>query len=279
MWCCADCDGQHSVIDILRVACEVDARPATIVLGSRRFTGRVPRTSRFGNAVTRIAFARSNGQRLYDTQTGLSGYPAAMLPWLQSIQGDRFEFELDLLLHAARVGIPIEELPIETIYLEGIASSHFRPLVDSARVYAPLLKFSVSSLSAFVLDAVALFALVALTGSRLASVVGARAVSSVCNFTMNRRMVFAPNRERSLAASAVRYFALVLVMIGANVALIFTLHLTFGVNLVVSKLATEDALFAAGYQLQRRLVFGVAQAQRLTYPPSTTIDSPDTQLA
>jgi glycosyltransferase involved in cell wall biosynthesis len=276
---CADCDGQHSVVDILRVARTVEAERSTIILGSRRFTGRVPFASRFGNSATRVAFARSTGHRLYDTQTGLRGYPASMLPWLQTVEGDRFEYELDLLLHAERDGIAIEELPIETIYLEGNASSHFRPLVDSARVYAPLVKFSLSSLGAFVLDAVMLFVLLALTGDLLVAVVGARAVSSTCNFVMNRWVVFAHHGRGSLRSSAVGYFGLVAAIVVVNYGLLALLHEVLGMNLVPAKLVTEAVLFAVSYNVQRRVVFRRSGAQRLTYPPSMTMDSPDTQLA
>ena len=252
---CADCDGQHSVVDILRVAREVAAHPDQVVLGSRKFTGTVPVTSRFGNAATRIAFARSTGQRLYDTQTGLRGYPASLLAWLQTIDGDRFEYELNVLLQAAEAGLTIKELPIETIYLEGNASSHFRPLIDSARVYAPLVKFSLSSLTAFATDLGLLLAVKGLTDNLFVAVVSARLVSSTINFATNRHLVFGNRRGRSFGASAVRYFSLVGVIVCANYASMHFLYETIGLGLLASKLITEAALFTASYQLQKRLVF------------------------
>lgn len=264
---CADCDGQHNVDDILRVARKVatagvsrsaGARsgPAAMVLGGRRFTGRVPATSRFGNAVTRIVFARATGQRLYDTQTGLRAYPHSMLPWLCSVGGDRFEYELDVLLHASEAGMTIREVPIQTIYLEGNASSHFRPLVDSARVYAPLVKFSLSSIAAFAVDVVLLFVVNALTANLLLSVVAARVVSANVNFLTNRRVVFARGPERSMATCAARYFALAGTLMIANFALLHVLYEHAQVNLVIAKLTTEAALFLASYQVQKRVVFG-----------------------
>lgn len=56
----------------------------------------------------------------------MRGYPAGLLDWLQSVPGDRFEYELDLLLRASRDGDGVEAVPIETVYLEGNASSHLR---------------------------------------------------------------------------------------------------------------------------------------------------------
>lgn len=259
---CADCDGQHTVRDVLRVAAEVEARPGTIVLGSRQFTGRVPAASRVGNTATRVLFARATGVPVVDTQTGLRGYPASMLPWLQTIGGDRFDYELSVLLHATEAGMRIHETPIDTVYLDANASSHFRPLVDSARVYAPLVRFCASSLSAFGLDLAVLFVMMGATGNLLASVVTARVLSATWNFAVNRKIVFRGHVGRSLAASARRYAALVVAVLVANYALLSTLHGPIGLPLLVAKLLTETLLFAAGYQAQKHLVFGRRGAGR-----------------
>jgi len=252
---CADSDGQHLTKDILRVADAVaDAPDTTMVLGARHFTGRVPLRSRFGNTVTRGAFWMATGRHVTDTQTGLRGYPAAMLAWLATVPGERFEYELNLLLQARRAGYQIAELPIDTVYLEGNASSHFRPLVDSVRIYAPLLRFAASSLAGFGLDFVALLGLHALTGNLLASVVGARLLSATANFALNRRLVFNDGPPRSLVQAAARYGALAGVVLLANYALMWLLT-GVGLPLVVAKIVTETVLFALSYAVQRAVVY------------------------
>ncbi|MEJ3749718.1 glycosyltransferase [Actinomycetes bacterium KLBMP 9797] len=251
---CADADGQHSTDDIMRVAARV--RRGRLVLGARRFTGPVPMRSKMGNSVTRVLFAAATGRHVRDTQTGLRGYPGALLDWLQAIPGDRFEYEMNVLLAAARSGQPVEETDIATIYLERNASSHFRPLVDSVRVYRPLLRFSASSLLAFVVDTVALLVLHAVLGALLPAVVGARALSSTVNFAVNRRYVFGHERDqrRSWRAAALRYWLLVAALLAANALLITTLT-GAGLPLLPAKLGTEAALFAVSYLVQRRTVF------------------------
>ena len=144
---CADGDGQHPVADILRVAAHAEATGHT-VLGVRRFDGVVPLRSRVGNTVTRLLFRAATGRPVQDTQTGLRAYPGALLGWLQSVPGDRFEYEMNVLLQAARVGHPIDEVTIATTYLQDNASSHFGWMTDSLRIYRPLLRFVVSSLVA-----------------------------------------------------------------------------------------------------------------------------------
>ena len=71
-----------------------------MTLGVRRFTGPVPLRSRIGNDVTALLFRGATGWRLGDTQTGLRGYPAGRLTWLQEVPGDRYEYELSALLRA-----------------------------------------------------------------------------------------------------------------------------------------------------------------------------------
>ncbi len=49
------------------------------------------------------------------------------------------------------------QIPIDTIYIEGNRSSHFKVLQDSARIYALLLKFIASSLIASGVDYICFF--------------------------------------------------------------------------------------------------------------------------
>ncbi|QTE27991.1 glycosyltransferase [Pengzhenrongella sicca] len=260
---CADCDGQHDVADILRVAGRVEPSGRTMVLGSRRFTGRVPPRSRLGNAATAVAFRLVTRVRLHDTQTGLRAYPAAMLPWLATVDGDRFEYELNLLLHAAGAGYAVEEVEIATIYLAGNASSHFRPVLDSLRIYAPLAKFALSSVAAFVVDTVAVLALVAAMGSDslLPAVLGARALSASVNFLINRALVFDRDAQAPVRVAAARYWALVAALLAANFALLTALT-ELGLALLPAKVLTEAALWAVSYQVQRRVVFAGAGPAR-----------------
>jgi glycosyltransferase involved in cell wall biosynthesis len=142
---CVDADGQHAVADILRVAGHARTTDRT-VLGVRRFDGDVPLRSRVGNAVTRMLFRAATGRGVQDTQTGLRAYPGSLLDWLQSVPGERFEYEMNALLHAARCGHPIDEVVIATTYHDDNASSHFGSITDSVRIYRPLLGFAAASL-------------------------------------------------------------------------------------------------------------------------------------
>lgn len=254
---CADCDGQHAPTDIARVAALVE--PGTMVLGGRRFTGPgVPLRSRVGNTVSRWLFGAVTGVAVGDTQTGLRAYGNDVLGWLQSVPGDRFEYEFNLLLRATSAGIRIVETPIETIYLDENASSHFSPVRDSLRIYAPLLRFGASSLVGYVIDAVVLVVLVSLGTPLVAAVVGARLSSAVVNFTINRRLVFA--HEGSRRDAAVRYATLAAALLGANVVLMAAFVTAWGMPLLLAKVLVEAVLFFVSYGVQNRLVFSTPGA-------------------
>lgn len=132
----ADADGQHKPDDIAKVAREVEA-VGGLVLGVRFFTGKVPLRSRFGNSVTRLVFALLSGKKISDTQTGLRGFEIS--EFYADIAGERYEYEMNVLLTAAEEGVPIYEIPIETVYENNNEGSHFRPIRDSVRIYKTIL--------------------------------------------------------------------------------------------------------------------------------------------
>ena len=257
----ADADGQHAADDIVRVAREVEGSPDAIVLGVRDFRGDdVPLRSRFGNAVSARMFAVATCVRVVDTQTGLRGLPAAALPWASRLPGDRFEYEAIMLLRSARAGFRILQTPIRTVYLDENRSSHFRPLRDSLRVVAPLAAFLASSVLAAAVDALLLWLLLLASGWLQGSIAGARVVSASLNFAVNRIWVFGRRRQRApLRVELARYAALAAVVLVANVTLMTILD-ALGVGLVIAKVATEAALWLAGFLVQRAWVFAHARA-------------------
>ena len=134
-----DGDGQHDPADVRRVAEKLARDPnGGIVLGVRTFAGDVPFRSKLGNFWTRGLFRLLTGLAVSDTQTGLRGIPIALLPRLLAIPGDRYEYEIRMLADARRHPAPPREVPVRTIYLDGNAASHYRPLRDTFRTQLAL---------------------------------------------------------------------------------------------------------------------------------------------
>ena len=255
----ADGDGQHAVRDILRVAQEVTTHPDSIVLGTRDFsTGAVPLRSRFGNRFSSLFFRLSAGISCPDTQTGLRGIPAALFDFALSVPGSRYEYEMNVLFTAAREGIPLHYILIETIYEDDNRNSHFRPIADSARIYAMPLRFAAASLSSFVVDIV-LFALFShLFHARTARAIfgataGARVCSGIFNFTLNRNWSFSSTQD-DWRAQGMRYLTLFLCQMLASGGLVWLLSF-LPLPLTLIKILVDTALFFASYFLQHNWVF------------------------
>jgi putative flippase GtrA len=263
---CADSDGQHCADDIIRVA-KATARHKEMVLGVRQFRGKMPLKSRLGNTATAFLFKRVTGIPLTDTQTGLRAYPSALLPWLCSIEGNRFEYELNLLLAADQAAIKIKQIPVSAIYDNNNKGTHFRPLHDSVRVILPIIKFCGSSLTSGLLDFILLFVFQGLTGSLLASVVSARIISSVFNYAVNKALVFKA-RHVSGKQSAPGYFGLVVLIMLCNYCLLALMTKIIGISVLPAKLLTEFTLFGVSYSAQKLFVFRrrKEKKRRLSFP-------------
>ncbi len=253
----ADADGQHTLNDIFRVG-RTCTDTGTSVLGVREFVGHVPARSRVGNTATSALFWLATGWKLKDTQTGLRAFPVALLPALLEIQGDRYEYELRVLLHLAKFRQPVTQISIETIYEAGNPTSHFRPLQDSARIWAPLLKFAASSGVATVIDYVLVLLLNSLTGALFFPVVAARLVSASVNFAMNRRVFEATGVP--LRRSALRYAALAVAVVAGSYTMIAVLT-GIGMPLWIAKIIADTTMYLVSYSAQSRYVFAPAQDQ------------------
>lgn len=251
----ADCDGQHLPQDIIKIAEAISEHRNCVILGTRKFIGKVPFRSRFGNSITRAVFSFTSGIKIYDTQTGLRGFSTDMLQWLCNLPGERFEYEMNMLLEAVPSGYGFHEVDINTVYLEKNKSSHFHPLRDSFRVYLPILKFSMSSILSAILDFTLLSVIQFFTSNLFLSVIGARIFSSIFNYTMNRFYVFSRSKSSGVKKSLSKYFLLAFFVMLANYSVIDIYYSIIGLSLFFAKIFTEVTIFLFSFWSQRKFVF------------------------
>ena len=136
-----DGDGQHLLGDILACGERMLRLDDTVVLGCRDFNQPgVPPRSVAGNKATSRLFRLLYGIRLSDTQTGLRAIPAAFLERFCAVEGERFEYETNMLLYMKKAGIPFVEQPITTVYDEEDYSSHYNAVKDSWRIFKVMAK-------------------------------------------------------------------------------------------------------------------------------------------
>ncbi len=129
--------------------------------------------------------------------------------------------------------------------------------------YGQLLKYSLASLSSFVLDAGCfyLFKRFVFGGlgdwADLACTVGARAISSFYNFNVNNRLVFGHRGEYGKALG--RYYLLAVPMMLASAGFVTLLDRSLGVTApglsTGVKICVDTVLFLASYLIQKKWVF------------------------
>lgn len=144
----ADADGQHVAEDILRVGNTLTEKN-TFVLGVRKFSASIPFRSRFGNEWTRKVFRLFSGVSVEDTQTGLRGLVKNSIPDILSLPANGYEFEMQMLMHAALHQWPIKQVPIKTVYINQNRSSHFSPFRDTVKIHAVILKYFLRRMTRF----------------------------------------------------------------------------------------------------------------------------------
>ena len=262
----ADADGQHRTEDIVSVARSMK-ESGRIALGYRNFSlDSVPARSKFGNKMTSGVFRIFFGMRVKDTQTGLRGFPVSVLPEMCHVKGDRYEYETHMLIAMSRRGLPFEEVEIETVYIEENQSSHFRPIVDSIRIYAILIKYLFSSLLSTLVDASVFFLLKLFDFLKIIPIpltftaaFIARAVSSLVNFAVNSKVVF---DEKMSAASMLKYYILVVIQICISALVTFGLESVFKVDSAglstLVKVIVDTVLFFFSFRIQHKWVFNNA---------------------
>lgn len=252
----ADADGQHTPADIARIADALLSNPDTLILGSRDKKSMPPR-SKAGNTLTCGVFGLLTGLWLGDTQTGLRGLPASVLGHFAALEGDRYEYEINMLICASERKIPVKEIEIETIYIDNNSSSHFNAMKDGLRIYRLMFrqagKFVVSSLVSSLID-ILLFALLhyAAAWSRIAAQIGARVVSAFVNYVLNSRMVFG---KKMSGQSLLRYALLAVFILACSCVghyLLEKIHMPA----LLAKIIVDGILYFASYRIQRSRVFG-----------------------
>jgi putative flippase GtrA len=246
-----DSDGQHAADDIICCIKELSGE-GRLILGCRNFNQKdVPFKSRFGNKMTRNIFHFLGGTLVSDTQTGLRVIPAALLGTMLAIPGERFEYEMNMLIVCGFRGLKIKEVPIKTIYEDNNKATSFNPLFDSLKIYWTFLKYIASSLGAACVDFFIFWLLTSLDLRIAYAMVFARVIGIIFNFTVNRNIVF--KSKKNIFMQAIKY--LILAGVSGVAAYFIIIFLHGYLPLLVSKAIAETSLFFVNYYFQKTKIF------------------------
>ena len=271
----ADSDGQHTVPDTLKLAAELGEKKE-VLLGSRDFSRNnpnVPPKSRFGNRLTSAVFRLLYGRWLPDTQTGLRAFPRDLIDFLLSVSGNRFEYEMNMLIQCSSHKVPMRAITIETIYMDENRGTHFHPIRDSWRIYKLLLgnffRYSAASIVSFLVDYLVLSLLmfwvfrdrgdVTLLGipfsfKALVATPIARLCSAPVNFLLNRNFVF---REGGKKGAVARYIVLAVCSLAVTTLVFGFLDHYVHANIlhILLKIVIDVAMYIVNYRIQKAWVF------------------------
>lgn len=271
----ADSDGQHTVKDVQKVIEAATQNLDALVLGSRNFDlPHVPFKSRKGNKITSRVYQLFYGQYISDTQTGLRGFNRQYLDDMLAVAGERFEYEMNMLIFFSKRKRTILPVEIETVYENNNSGTHFHPIKDSIKIYKVIFpgifKFLSSSLFTTLLDylcfllfyfifnafdlhqSIVFFGAPMILSILFASII-ARIISSYCNFRINKNFVF--KHSKSTAKALVKYVVLAMLIILCSS--LGTSILVDG-NLLTAPIAkpvVDTLLFVVSYTVQKRWVF------------------------
>jgi glycosyltransferase involved in cell wall biosynthesis len=129
-----DADGQHDPSEIpslLKIFQRV--KPDILIASRAAEFWKMTFLRRFWNRLGGKAVARLCHSDITDSQSGFRLIRTNVLKEVE-FSTSRFETELELVIKACKKGFSVLSVPINTQNVDGTASSHFRPVVDTWRV-------------------------------------------------------------------------------------------------------------------------------------------------
>lgn len=254
-----DADGQHTADDSEKLLHTLVEYPESLILGVRTFSDDIPWKSRWGNKITRFIFRLLSGAKVSDTQTGLRAFTSKLIPFLLAVNGDRYEYEMNMLASSAKHKIKITEVPIATIYIDQQnTTSHFRVVRDSLRIYGSLLLYAGTSFLSFLVDYTFfnlfawIFGLLCVPYIVIIANITARMISASFNYYLNSTYVFDNGRKLK---SAIQYFLLAGLILLVNTVIMHSFDVYTDIPREIYKVFTEIILFSASYFIQKLFIF------------------------
>ncbi len=260
----ADADGQHLVSDVYKLYKASYTYQEEYILGVREFGDNTPFKSKYGNMFSSFLIKALYNINLKDTQTGLRLFHKNQFKWLTGIKGDRFEYELNVLIESKKNGQNFITIPIKTVYINNNRASHFHPIKDAYKVTSQLFKglslYTGSSLISAGLDILLFTLLTFLFNSIFISFATitiasgiSRIISSLLNYNINSKIF--NNSKNKTKNSFVKYYILWSLQLIISILLVSYFSTVTAGSKIISKIIIDLLLYIISYQIQLRWVF------------------------
>jgi len=119
-----DADGQHDPAEIPAFLARFAERRAELIIGQRDL-GDMPAVRRLSNTLGGMALAVALGRSVPDNQSGYRLIGRTLMRAMLDSEESGFEFEVEMIARCLAIGLPIDSVPIRTIYAG--EPSHIRP--------------------------------------------------------------------------------------------------------------------------------------------------------
>jgi glycosyltransferase involved in cell wall biosynthesis len=119
-----DADGQHDPDEIPRFLEAFSARRPELVIGERDPRA-MPAVRHVSNVLGGAALTLALGRRVPDNQSGYRLVGRTLMRAMLDSEESGFEFEVEMIARCIALGLPMESVPIRTIYAG--EPSHIRP--------------------------------------------------------------------------------------------------------------------------------------------------------
>ena len=132
-----DGDGQHRPEDMPRLLNMAERSPQSIIIGARLHDKKnFPARRYYANQFARFWISWAAGYPIADTQSGFRVYPASLFTKFtrRDIAWNGFVFESEVLIAAGETGVRSIAVAIPGIYPKQARPSHFRPVIEIARI-------------------------------------------------------------------------------------------------------------------------------------------------
>ncbi len=249
----ADGDGTYLAEDVIHVAME--SKDNTITLGCRDFKHEIiSKSMRDANRLTSLILSFLADITMHDTQTSLRSFHRDLLPYLITVNGERYEYDFNMIFE--KKNIELAEVPISPTKRQSNKSSHFRPLKDTYAMMKTFLGFIAVSLSSTILDLVIYSLMIPLFIDSfpffyitIATFI-ARVVSDVYNYYFDRTFVFKTQDTSSFGRYVILSVAKTILSAAAVTALVFVVK--DGETWI--KLFVDTVIFFMAYKIEKNWV-------------------------
>lgn len=126
-----DADGQHLPQEIPKfLDCRLKTEGDLIIGGRAHLFGQMLPRRRMANRFSAWSIAFASGTHITDAQSGYRYYSTRMLRALR-LRANGFALESEVIVRAGRGGFKVLTTPIDLGFVDGLSTSHYKPLKDT----------------------------------------------------------------------------------------------------------------------------------------------------